>query len=105
MTELAEAKPPEPDYSMWPRRNDREQVHLARKSYALKVARSVAQSVDNRRKRAEVKAEFYKVLMTLLEKQATSREGLEVLYRKTVLSLFGCLAVAVAIISLLIAFI
>ncbi len=105
MTKLAEAKPPEPDYSMWPRRNDREQVHLARKSYALKVARSVAKSVDNRRKRAEVKAEFYKVLMTLLEKQATSREGLEVVYRKTVLSLIGCLAVSIAIISILVAFI
>ncbi len=105
MAELAEVKPPEPDYSMWPRRSDRKQVHLARKSYALKVARSVAKSVDNRRKRAEVKAEFYKVLMTLLEKQATSREGLEVLYRKTVLSLIGCLALTIAIITILIALI
>lgn len=96
--QLAEDRRP----ALWSTPADDERARLARKSYAQKIAITVAQSVKDRHQRAELKTEFYNRLISFLEEQATRRQILERLYRKTLLGLTGCLAIAVAIIAVLI---
>lgn len=88
--------------ALWSTPVNDERARLARKSYAQKIAITVAQSVKDRHQRAKLKTEFYNRLISLLEEQATSRQLLGSLYRKTLLGLTGCLAIAVAIIAVLI---
>jgi len=80
-----------------------QRAELVRKSYAQQLARSASQAIDDRRKRAELKAEIYGHLLPLLElhgkEQATSRGY----YQKiiAVLSISLALALSVSAIALL----
>ena len=72
-------------------------AELVRKSYAQQLARSASQAINDRRKRAELKAEIYGHLLPLLElhgrEQATSRRY----YQKIIAVLAASLALTLSV--------
>jgi hypothetical protein len=77
-------------------------LELVRKSYAQQLARSASQSVTDRRKRAELKAEIYSHLLPLLEMHAREQAATRAYYQKIVVGLTAGLLIATAVIALLV---
>jgi hypothetical protein len=70
-----------------------QRVELVRKSYAQQLARSASQTIGDRHKRAELKAEIYGHLLPLLELHAKEQASSRRYYQKIV----GVLGVSLAL--------
>ena len=68
-------------------------VNLAAKALASHMGRVAVQSVNNRRERAELKAEIYVQLTTVLESVCLRERKLQRVYTTTVLFLCGFFAI------------
>ena len=109
MTSMAESASAVDDYvnlqkaQRW-RSMPAQRVELVRKSYAQQLARSASQTIDDRRKRAELKAEIYGHLLPLLElhanEQATSRRY----YQKIITALAASLALTLTVSAITLVF-
>ena len=99
---MAESASPVEDYvnmqraQRW-RSMPAQRVALVRKSYAQQLARSASQAVDDRHKRAELKAEIYGHLLPLLELHAKEQAASRAFYQKIILVLGISLAAILSI--------
>lgn len=78
-----------------------EQGQLLRKSFAQQLARSATQSIDDRRKRAIVKAEVYGHLVPLLDRHWQETRNLHRFYRKLLTGLGAGLILSLILLALL----
>ena len=73
----------------------------AMKHFALQLARSATKTIDDRRKRAEIKAAVYNHLIPLLNQHAKTQAATHKFYQKLLMMLGGSLLLALAVIALL----
>lgn len=85
--------------SRW-RQPPEQRAELVRKSFAQQLARSASQIVEDRRKRAEVKAELYAHLLPLLESHDREQNASRKLYQKVILILSAALAASFGLLAL-----
>lgn len=90
------------DAGSW-RRPAPEQGQLLRKSFAQQLARSATQSIDDRRKRAVVKAEVYGHLVPLLDRHWQEIRDLHRFYRKLLTGLGAGLTLSLMLLAFLLA--
>jgi hypothetical protein len=73
---------------------------LIRKSYAQQLARTASRSVEDRRKRAELKAEIYAHLLPLLEAHDQEQSASRRMYQKIIGTLVGALAITLSLLAI-----
>ncbi len=78
-----------------------QQAALVRKSYAQQLARAASGVVQDRHKRAEVKAELYSRLLPVLELHAKEQAQMRQSYQKLLGSLAGALVLLALTVALL----
>jgi hypothetical protein len=78
-----------------------QQAALVRKTYAQQLARAASGVVQDRKKRAEVKAEFYARMLPVLELHAKEQAQMRQSYQKLVGVLAGALLLAALALALL----
>ena len=64
-----------------------ERDRLSRKSFAQQLARSATRSIEDRRKRAEVKTQIYNHLLPVLDQHAKVQCHMQRIYRKLMIGL------------------
>ena len=75
------------------------QSQLLRKSFAQQLARSATQGIEDRRKRAAVKAEVYSHLVPLLDRHWQEMRDLHRFYRKLLAGLGAGLALTLFLLA------
>lgn len=73
---------------------------LVRKSYAQQLARTASRIVEDRRARAELKAEIYAHLLPLLEAHDREQSGSRRVYQKVIGALSAALIVALSLVAI-----
>lgn len=73
---------------------------LARKTYAQQLARTASRSVDDRRKRGELKAEIYAHMLPLLEAHDRELNASRQLYQKIIGAFAGALVVTLSLLAI-----
>ena len=76
------------------------QNQLLRKSFAAQLARSATQGIEDRRKRAAVKAEVYAHLVPLLDRHWQVMRDLHRFYRKLLAGLGAGLALTLILLAI-----
>lgn len=81
-----------------------QRVELVRKSYAQQLARSASQAIEDRRKRAELKAEIYGHLLPLLELHGQEQASSRRYYQKIIAVLAASLALTLSVSAIVLVF-